>query len=52
MCGGEEEEVKLFIDVHVHLVQIHTQVLNSDRTREKKPNQQMGISIFKILQKM
>lgn len=35
MCRGEEEEVKIFIDVHVHLVQIHTQVLNSDTTREE-----------------
>lgn len=30
VCGGEEEEVKIFIDVHVHLVQIYTQVLNSE----------------------
>lgn len=22
MCGGEEEEVKIFIDIHVHLVQV------------------------------
>lgn len=29
--GGEEEEVKIFIDIHVHLVQIYTRVLNSEQ---------------------
>lgn len=35
MCGGEEEEVKIFIDAHINPVQTHTQVFNSDRTRGK-----------------
>lgn len=31
VCGGEEEEVKIFIDIHVRLVQIYTRILNSEQ---------------------
>lgn len=28
MCGGAEEEVKIFLDIHIYLVRIHSQVFN------------------------
>lgn len=31
VCEGEEEEVRIFIDLHVHLAWIHTQILNSEQ---------------------
>lgn len=43
MCGGEEEEVKIFIDIHVHLVQVPK---SSDRTREKKETQNKWVLLF------
>lgn len=31
VCEGEEEEVKIFIDLRVYLARIHTQILNSEQ---------------------
>lgn len=47
VCEGEEEEVRIFIDLHVHLARIHTQILNSEQGYKKT---QTGSSLFKILQ--